>query len=100
MVSFVRAPEMFTLIPPSSLLHRRKRSPNTRVSSLVIWKLNALTYQSAVFFGSGDLRWMWLMRKPMGVSLVDGISRGGREAHGASARSARHDAGTRGREPS
>src|SRR5205814_5461429 len=56
---------MFTLTPPSALLQRRKRSPNTRVSSLAISKSNAFTYHSAVFFGSGDFRWMWLMRKPM-----------------------------------
>src|SRR5438552_11139027 len=72
--SFVRAPEMFTLIPPSALLQRRKRSPNTRVSSLVIWKSKAFTYHSAVFFGSGAFRWMWLMRKPMALSLTVGLS--------------------------
>jgi len=34
--SLVRAPEMLTFMPPSSLWQRTKRSPNTRVSSLVI----------------------------------------------------------------
>src|SRR5947207_5331909 len=65
---------MFTLIPPSALLQRRKRSPKTRVSSLVIWKSNAFTYHSAVFFGSGAFKWMWLMRKPMALSLTVGLS--------------------------
>ena len=67
-VSPERAPEMFTAMPPSSLWQRMKRSPNTRVSSLTILKLNALTYQSAVFFGSGDFRWMWLMRNGIVLS--------------------------------
>src|SRR5438093_3019148 len=61
----VRAPEMFTPIPPSSLWQRMKRSPKTRVSSLMILKLKALTYHSAVFRGSGAFRWMWLMRNAM-----------------------------------
>src|SRR5712692_6318384 len=58
--SFVRAPEMLTLMPPSALAHRTKRSPNTRTVSLVISKPNAVTYHSAVFRGSGAFRWMWL----------------------------------------
>src|ERR1044071_7787952 len=64
---------MLTAMPPSALLQRRKRSPNTRTSSLAIWKSNAFTYQSAVLFGSGDFRWMWLMRKPMSTLLDGGI---------------------------
>src|SRR6267142_2278946 len=66
----VRAPEMFTAIPPSSLWQRTKRSPKTRVSSLMILKLKALTYHSAVFRGSDAFRWMWLMRNAMVGLLV------------------------------
>src|SRR4029077_4552243 len=56
-----------------SLVQRMKRSPNTRVSSPTILKLNAPTYHSAVLRGSGDFRWMWLMRNAMRSLLsVDG----------------------------
>ena len=61
-VSPVRAPEMLTAMPPSALWHRMKRSPKLRVVSFTILKSKAFTYQSAVFLGSGDFRWMWLMR--------------------------------------
>jgi hypothetical protein len=47
---------MFTFTPPSGEAQRMKRSPKTRVSSLVMVKPNALTYQSAVRRGSGDFR--------------------------------------------
>jgi hypothetical protein len=64
----VRAPEMFTAMPPSSLMQRTNRSPKTRVSSDTILKLKAVTYQSAAFRGSGDFRWMWLIRNAMVTS--------------------------------
>ena len=38
----VRAPEMFTAMPPSSLMQRTNRSPKTRVSSETILKLKAV----------------------------------------------------------
>jgi hypothetical protein len=47
---------MFTLMPPSALEQRMKRSPNTRTSSELILKPKALTYHWAVFSGSGDFR--------------------------------------------
>src|SRR5262245_5134521 len=61
---------MLTAMPPSSLCKRTKRSPNARVSSLMILKLKAFTYQSAVFRGSDAFRWMWLMRNAMRASLL------------------------------
>ena len=73
-----RAPEMLTAMPPSSLWQRMKRSPKTRVSSQTILKLNALTYQSAVFFGSGAFRWMWLIRNAIVILQVDGRQAAGR----------------------
>src|SRR5262249_37334408 len=66
----VRAPEMLTAMPPSSLWQRTKRSPNARVSSPMILKLKAFTYQSAVFRGSDAFRWMWLIRNAMRASLL------------------------------
>src|SRR5262245_419296 len=65
---------MLTAMPPSSLWQRTKRSPNTRVSSLMILKLKAFTYQSAVFRGSDAFRWMWLMRNAMRASLCGGAA--------------------------
>src|SRR5215212_125525 len=66
---------MLTAIPPSSLWQRMNRSPKSRVVSPTILKLNALTYQSAVFLGSGDFRWMWLMRNGIVRSQVTSWAR-------------------------
>src|SRR5581483_2253370 len=66
--SLVRALEMDTTMPPSPLVQRMKRSPNTRVSSLTILKANAFSYHSAALRGSGDLMWMWLIRNGIGLS--------------------------------
>src|SRR5712664_1939390 len=61
---------MLTIMPPSSLWQRTKRSPNTRTSSFRILKPNAFAYHSAVFRGSGAFRWMWLIRYAMRVVLL------------------------------
>src|SRR4030095_14426999 len=56
---------MFTLMPPSALEQRIKRSPNTRNSSELILKPKALTYHWVVFSGAGDFRSMWVIRYGM-----------------------------------
>src|SRR5947209_2269803 len=62
---------MFTIMPPSALWHRMKRSPKTRTSSPRFLKAKASTYHSAVFRGSGAFRWMWLIRYAMDASCGD-----------------------------
>src|SRR5262245_63732411 len=87
---------MLTAMPPSSLWQRMKRSPNTRVSSLMILKLNAPTYHSAVLRGSGDFRWMWLIRNGMAAPLGPGRGNHGlRAAAGGGVREGFGGAGER-----